>query len=114
MRWFAWLVAFCLVAAGVARPHAPLTLDRHDATVEDASDLASLVPRRPTPFTPDKRANRRLDLQETPAVIVARTFAPTVVSTAAQYAACTAAPRCVARSSRGPPAASSAASNPTT
>jgi len=111
MRWFAWLVAFCLVAAGVARPHAPLTLDRHDATVEDASELASLVPRRLTRFTPDKRADRRLDLQATPAVIVARPFAPTIVATADRHAACMAAPRCVARSSRGPPAASSTASN---
>lgn len=112
MRWFAFFVAFCLVAAGVARPPAPLTLDRHEATVEDATDLASLVPRRPTKFTTDKRTDRRLDLQTVPVILVARPFARSLAPTSTEHATPGATSRRFAQSSRGPPPASAAASNP--
>jgi hypothetical protein len=112
MRWFAWVVALCLMAAGVARPHAPLTLDRHDATVEDAADLATLAPRRPSSLSTDKREDRRFDLQVTPAVVVARPFALTIIATAPPHATWTAAPRWFARFARGPPVARAIASNP--
>jgi hypothetical protein len=113
MRWFAWLVALCLVAAGAVRsPPAP-TLDQHEVTVDDASDLASLVPRRPTPFTLDKRADRRLELAAPPVVLIAHSVSRTRLASAVRHPAQVAAPGRRAQSSRGPPPAHSAASRHT-
>ena len=112
MRWFGWLVALCLMAAGLARPHAPLTLDRHDATVEDAAELVTLVPRRPTVFAPDKQADRRLDLHAGPAIKVTPDVARRVLATAAAIPSRIFTTNFRASSSRGPPGGSSPSSNP--
>ncbi|MBA3454404.1 MAG: hypothetical protein H0T42_15025 [Deltaproteobacteria bacterium] len=114
MRWFAFVVAFCLVAAGVTRTPAPPTLDRHESTLEDATNLASLVPRRTTTYTTDKRTDRRLDLQTVAAVRLARPFARSFSATSFAHSTPAAPPRCCAQSARGPPATSAASSNPYT
>ncbi len=113
MRWFAWLVALCLLAAGAVRPPPAATRDQHEATVEDASDLASLVPRRPTPFTTDKRADRRLEIAAAPVVLIAHSVALTRIATAVRHTQQVAAPGRRAQCSRGPPPAHSAASHHT-
>ncbi len=103
MRWFVWLVALCLMAAGVARPHAPRTLDRHDATVDDASVLATLVPRRPSVFVPDKRTDRRLDLHAGPAIKITQDLARAVLATSATLPSRILATASITHHSRGPP-----------
>jgi len=112
MRWFVWLVALCLMAAGVARPPAPRTLDRPDATVEDASALATLVPRRPTVFAPDKRSDRRIDLHAAPAIRAAPDVTHTVLATSVVPPTRVPARTWFARAARGPPAGRSTISNP--
>lgn len=110
MRWFAWLVALCLLAAGGARPHPTHTLDRHEATVEDASDLATLIPRRPSAFTPDKRADRGTDLAAVPVIATPPAITRALVASSVDRSTCAERPRSRAHSSRGPPATSLLAS----
>jgi len=112
MRWFVWLVALCLMAAGVARPPAPRTVDRHDATIEDTSAVATLMPRRPTVFAPEKRSDRRIDLHAAPAIRMAPDVARTVLATPAVPPTRIPATTWFARSARGPPAGQSTISNP--
>jgi len=110
MRWFAWLVALCLLAAGGARPDALRLLDRHDATVDDASDLATLIPRRPSTVSPDKRTDRRLDLDSppppAPGPVAHRSLADSV-----ERHATTSTIHAFAHSSRGPPVDRAASSH---
>jgi hypothetical protein len=106
VRWTAWLVALCVLAAGVVRPVTLRVTDRHDSTIEDGSDVAaSLAPRRSSQISTDKRSDRQLEgftLAPAPAPL---SPVRAVVVAAVQPRARTVARRAFARSSRGPPRA---------
>lgn len=105
MRWTAWLIALCLLAAGVVRPGSLRLTDGHDARIEDGSEIAeSLAPRRSSQVTTDKRADRRIDIFTLPLGPSAPSPSRTVVIAGADRPVRTTERSTHARSSRGPPA----------